>query len=477
MSNLFKLLPSVDVALRNLEQDEELQSLPRPMLRDLCNEFLQVCREEIRASALDEAQLEQGLLLKRLGAFARARSRPHFRRTLNATGVVVHTNLGRSLLCKDAIKAVHEANLHYSNLEFDLATGKRGSRYSHVEELLCKVSGAEAGLVVNNNASAVMLVLETLAKGREVIVSRGQLVEIGGSFRIPEVMAKSGAILHEVGATNRTHLRDYENAINENTAALLKVHASNFRIVGFTKEVPLPELVALGRQRGLPVFEDLGSGNFYDFRSIGLGYEPTVQEVVASGVDVVSFSGDKVLGGPQAGIIVGRKDYIARIKKNPMNRALRIDKMTLAALEATLRLYLDPERAREEIPTLRMITAPAEELKRRAQRLARRLKKDLGDVLAVATQPGVSRVGGGSFPERDLPTTLVSLRARELGAEALRDALLDTDPPLIGRIEQDSFCLDPRTLQDEEFAMVSGSLRQALHRLGRLLETEQGTTQ
>ncbi len=465
MANLFKLLPSVDAALKHLEQDATLAGLPRPLLRELCNEFLDLCREELRAGVRPQGLEEHGsgeLFMTRLTLHVRTRSRPHFRRVINATGVVVHTNLGRSLLCAEAMDAVHEANRWYSNLEFDLATGERGSRYSHVEELLCRVTGAEAGLVVNNNAAAVLLVLETLAKGREVIVSRGQLVEIGGSFRIPEVMAKSGAVLREVGATNRTHLRDYENALNENTAALLKVHTSNFRIIGFTKEVPLQELVALGRAKGLPVIEDLGSGNFSDFRALGLGHEPSVQEVVQAGADVVTFSGDKVLGGPQAGIIVGRKELVARIKKNPLNRALRIDKMTLAALEATLRLYLEPETARRKVPTLRMILTPPEELKARSARLLRRVRRELGTLLDAELRPGASRVGGGAFPERDLPTTLVALKPHAQSPEALRQALLRTDPPLVGRVEQDAFCLDPRTLDDAELPLVVTVLAQAL---------------
>ncbi len=466
MANLYSLLPSVDVALRNLESDAVSSALPRPMLRDLCNEFLDLCREEIRSGCLaTPGQLERNVVLARLAAFVRTRSKPHFRRVINATGVVVHTNLGRSLLCAEAMEAVHEANKWYSNLEFDLATGSRGSRYSHVEEALRKVSGAEAALVVNNNAAAVLLVLDTLAKGREVIVSRGQLVEIGGSFRIPEVMAKSGAVLREVGATNRTHLHDYENAICEETAALLKVHTSNFRIVGFTKEVPLTELVRLGQSRGLPVIEDLGSGNFFDFRAVGLGYEPTVQEVVAAGADVVTFSGDKVLGGPQAGIIVGRADIVERFKKNPLNRALRVDKMTLAALEATLRLYQDPDLARAKVPTLRMITADPKKLAQRARRLGARIKKELGQATDVAMVPGASRVGGGAFPERDIATTLVALKPRNGTPDWLKEALLECDPPLVGRIEQDAFCLDPRTLDDAEFSLVADVLRQALRQL------------
>lgn len=266
MSSLFRHIPSVDRFLQELEENESPAALPRQLLKDLLAEFLDLCREEIRAGVItDEGQLAFDVLASRAGAYARTRSRPHFRRVINATGVVIHTNLGRSILAEDAVAAVAEGCRHYSNLEMDLATGQRGSRYSHVEKLLCRLTGAEAGLVVNNNAAAVLLVLDTLAKGREVVVSRGQLVEIGGSFRIPEVMKKSGAVLREVGATNRTHLRDYEDAIGEDTAMLMKVHTSNYRIIGFHKEVELPELVALGRERGLPVFEDLGSGNLFDF--------------------------------------------------------------------------------------------------------------------------------------------------------------------------------------------------------------------
>lgn len=464
MPSLFRHLPSVDAALTALTRESDLAGLPRPLLKDLVNRFLDLCREEIRAGALTRAaDLALKSLSPRLLAYIRSHSRPRFRRVLNATGVVAHTNLGRSLLADAAVEAVTSACAHYSNLELDLSTGKRGSRYSHVEELLCRLTGAEAALVVNNNAAAVLIVLETLAKGREVIVSRGQLVEIGGSFRIPEVMAKSGAHLREVGATNRTHLRDYENAVTSETAAFLRVHTSNYRIQGFTSEVPLKELRALGDRFGLPVLEDLGSGSLCDFAGSGLAGEPTVQSVVADGADVVSFSGDKVLGGPQAGIIVGRKDFIEAIKRNPLNRAVRIDKMTLAALEATLRLYLDPERAQREIPTLRMIGTPEATLKTQAGRLARLLREELGGRLEVRTRKGVSRVGGGAFPEQDLATVLVALVPMG-GAtvEALREALLHTDPPLLGRVEGEALCLDPRTLDTKEFALAARALAQAL---------------
>ena len=464
MSNLFRHLPAVDEVLTALAGDPALAGLPRPLVRDQVNRFLDERRADIRAGRVaDPAELSLERLRPALAAFVRAGCRPHFRRVLNATGVVIHTNLGRSILPREAMDAVADACAHYSNLEFSLDTGERGSRYSHVEDLLTTLIGAEAALVVNNNAAAVFLILDTLARGREVIVSRGQLVEIGGSFRIPDVMARSGATLVEVGTTNRTHPRDYESAITENTAALMKVHSSNYRVIGFTAEVSMEQMVAIGRARNIPVIEDLGSGTLYNFAPVGFAHEPTVQEAVAAGLDVVSFSGDKVLGGPQAGIIVGRKEIVARIKKNPLNRALRIDKMTLAALEATLRLYLDPEAARQRVPTLRMITAPPEELRRRALALRRKVAKALPQRVAAALVAGVSRVGGGSFPERDLETTLVALRPLTgQSAEDLRRALLDTDPPLVGRIEEDAFCLDPRTLTDEEFGLVLRALNQAL---------------
>lgn len=463
MHELFRRLPSMDAALAELTAAPDLAALPRPLLREAVTDFLDSLRRDIREGRVaDAAALELAVLRPALAAFARAVCRPHFRRVLNATGVVVHTNLGRSILAPEAMTAVADACARYSNLEFSLATGERGSRYSHVEALLARLTGAEAALVVNNNAAAVMLVLDTLAKGREVVVSRGQLVEIGGSFRIPDVMARSGAVLVEVGATNRTHPRDYEDAITENTAALLKVHCSNYRMIGFTSEVGARELVEIGARHNLPVVEDLGSGSLAELGGGPLG-EPTVQQAVAAGLDVVTFSGDKVLGGPQAGIIVGREGWITRLKKNPLNRALRIDKMTLAALEATLRLYLEPEAALRRVPTLRMITATPQELRVRAGRLARRLRRDLGAAAEVGLAPGMSRVGGGAFPERDLATTLVTVAAADgTGAEELRRRLLGTDPPLVGRTQDDRFCLDPRTLGDDEISLVAAALRQAL---------------
>jgi seryl-tRNA(sec) selenium transferase len=467
-NRLFRHIPAVDHVLAALYAEgsvagDALRAAPRPLVKDLVNAFLDLLREEIRAGALTSVdQLDLAALSPRLLAYVRQGLRPRFRRVLNATGVVVHTNMGRSLLAPEAVAAVAGAAAHYSNLEFDLATGERGSRYAHVEELLCRLTGAEAALVVNNNAAAVLIVLDTLCKGREVIVSRGQLVEIGGSFRIPEVMAKSGALLREVGATNRTHLRDYESAIDSETAAIMKVHTSNYRMTGFVKEVPLGELKTLAGAYGLPVIEDLGSGSLMRFDGDGLPGEPTAQEAVAQGADVVSFSGDKVLGGPQAGIIVGKREIIERIKKNQLNRALRIDKLTLAALEATLRLYLDPELARLRVPTLAMMTRSLVSLRAQAARLAGLLRKHLSDHLDIGVRAGSSRVGGGAFPEADLPTALVCLKPASLSVETLREALLATDPPLVGRVEDDALCLDPRTLEASEHPLVLSALRQAL---------------
>jgi len=369
--HLLRQLPAVDRVLEHAKGLEEFANVPRALLVAEIRKVIDDLRGAILSGAVDAKRIRFEAVLAEVGAAVRRAAAFHLVSVVNATGVVVHTNLGRSVLAEEVLEHVRTVAGGYSNLEFDLAAGRRGSRYAVVEEILCEISGAEAAMVVNNNAGAVLLCLDTLARGRRVIVSRGELVEIGGSFRIPDVMAKSGAVLVEVGATNRTHLRDYQNALDDQTALLLKVHRSNFSIVGFTAEVGLAEMVALGRSRGLPVMEDLGSGTFIDFSRYGLMKEPTVQESVAAGVDVITFSGDKLLGGPQAGIIVGRQDILSRIKTNPLTRALRVDKMTLAGLESTMNLYRDPQRAVGEIPTLRMITdsyetgAPGHRMQRR----------------------------------------------------------------------------------------------------------------
>ena len=350
----------------------------------------------------------------------------------------------------------------YSNLEFDLTAGKRGSRYTAVEDLLCEITGAEAGLVVNNNAAAVLITLDTFARDREVIVSRGELVEIGGSFRVPDIMAKSGARLREVGTTNRTHRHDYENAISDQTALLLKVHQSNFAISGFTKAVELPELVELGRRHRLPVVEDLGSGTFVDLSAYGLFPEPTVQASVRAGTDIVTFSGDKLLGGPQAGILVGRRQWIDRIRANPLNRAVRIDKMTLTALESTLRLYRDESQAVEAIPTLRMLTEPLAVTAARAERLAARLEALADSSLTVETAAATARAGGGALPRLEIPSRCLRAALRGRSAQKIERFMRYRQPPIIGRIENDRFVMDLRTVQENELPVIEAAFRSLL---------------
>jgi L-seryl-tRNA(Ser) seleniumtransferase len=456
-------IPAVDECLQALFGLQELDDIPLAVVKMGVRDTLAEIRQRVlggEKAAPESLQLSS--LLPVICARIHKEQQPRFRRVINCTGVIIHTNLGRSILPESVMDTLSEAGSRYSNLEFDLETGKRGSRYSHVEKLLCRLTGAEAGLVVNNNAAAVLIVLETLAKNREVIVSRGQLVEIGGSFRIPDVMARSGAALVEVGATNRTHPRDYENAITEETALLLKVHCSNFRIVGFTREVDLPGLVEIGRRTGVPVMEDLGSGCLVDLSRFGLEKEPTVQEAVASGVDVVTFSGDKLLGGPQAGIILGKKEIIDRIKKNPINRALRIDKFTLSGLESIMRLYLDEEVALQKIPTLNMIAAPVEVVRRRTGRLARRVRKGLSGLCRVSTCETVSRVGGGAMPEQNLPSMAVVLEPADMTISRFEQALRRLDMPVIGRVEEDRLLLDMRTVADDEVIPLAGCLKDAL---------------
>jgi len=456
---LFPLLPKVDECLLILQQNSALHTVPNQTLKNGIRIFIEQLRQRIlQGDNISDADLDSAVLIPRLVKFIHNKQKIHFRRVINCSGVIIHTNLGRSILPAQTMDTLYVAGARYSNLEFDLETGERGSRYSHVEELLCELTGAEAALVVNNNAAAVLIVLETLAKNKEVIVSRGQLVEIGGSFRIPDIMTRSGATLVEVGATNRTHLHDYQNALTENTALLLRVHCSNYRIIGFTKEVSNEDLVTLGRQYHIPVVEDLGSGCFIDLSRFGLEKEPTVQEVVSSGVDVVTFSGDKLLGGPQAGIIVGRKDIINTIKKNPLNRALRIDKFTLSGLESILRLYRDERTVLENIPTLSMISSPLDIVDKRAKRLLRRLRKDLKEKCTCSIIDSFSRVGGGAMPEQNLPSRSIVIEPHQLSVSALERNLRTQDTPVIARIEDNRLLLDLRTVADDEVAVLHETL-------------------
>ena len=460
---LLRAIPNVERCLQALCSLDEVAQAPLAVVKNSVRDVLAELRTRILGGeAVPSAELTLEALLPVFVRRVREQQRPRLRRVINGTGVIIHTNLGRSILPDCAMERIREAGARYSNLEFDLATGQRGSRYSLVANLLCELTGAEAALVVNNNAAAVLLVLETLARGREVVVSRGQLVEIGGSFRIPEVMARSGAQLVEVGATNRTHPRDYEIAVTEQTALLLKVHCSNFRIIGFTREVSLEELVQLGREKGIPVMEDLGSGCFIDLSPFGLEKEPTVQEAVASGADIITFSGDKLLGGPQAGIILGRREMVERVKRNPLNRALRIDKFTLAALEAVLRLYRDEKTAIARIPTLAMIAAPVAEVNRRARRLAGKLKQPFAGICTVRVAETIARVGGGAMPEQNLPSRGVVLTPLRMSVNRLEARLRTLDVPVIGRIEADGLVLDMRTVADDELRLLADSLRLAL---------------
>jgi L-seryl-tRNA(Ser) seleniumtransferase len=383
----------------------------------------------------------------------------NYRRVINGTGVVIHTNLGRSLLGRESIDAIQMAGSCYTNLEFDLISGKRGSRYSLVEDIICDLTGAESAIVVNNNAAAVLLALNTLSSNAESIVSRGQLVEIGGSFRIPDVMASSGALMVEVGATNRTHLFDYKNAITEKTALLLKVHTSNFRVIGFTSEVSVAELVSLGREESIPVMEDLGSGSLIDLSPWGLPKEPTVQEIVQDGVDIVTFSGDKLLGGPQAGIIVGRSKYIDKIKRNPMNRALRIDKFTLASLETVLRNYYDQDMALANVPTLAMLTAEKVDIKKKGQSILRRLGGAGNNKKFIQLHATVSRVGGGAMPEHGLDSWALVLQEGAGKTSSLEKRFRALEIPLIGRIEDEKMQFDLRTIREDDMTIMVDILK------------------
>ena len=369
---------------------------------------------------------------------------------VNASGTILHTNLGRALLSEAAAAAVERAARHPVNLEFDLARGKRGQREAEVESLLTALTGAEAAAVVNNNAAAVLLGLNTLADGRQAIVSRGELIEIGGSFRIPEIMAKSGAVLKEVGTTNRTHPRDYAEAIDEGAGVLLKVHTSNYRVVGFAAEVELGELAAIGREHGVPVMEDLGSGALVDLAGLGLPREPLVAERVALGADVVTFSGDKVLGGPQAGLVVGRKAWIDRMNRNPLKRALRCDKLTLAALEATLRSYLQSPDPWDEIPTLRAFRLSPETLEERGRDLLPLLRERLGPEYTLDLVDSTCQIGSGALPTEEIPSRAIAVRNRGMSAEQVARVFRQADPPIVGRIHDDCFLLDLRSVDAPE---------------------------
>jgi len=450
VSSIFRGLPSVDRLLNHPRCAIQLARYNREYVTEICRAAVDAARAEIRNGKLQPGELNEDAILSAVENRISIESQPGHVRVVNASGTILHTNLGRAALADPAIDAMTHVARHPVNLEYDLAAGKRGRREETIQRLLTDLTASEAATVVNNNAAAVLLALNTLAQGKEVIVSRGELIEIGGSFRIPEIMAKSGAILKEVGSTNRTHPADYENAITENTALLLKVHTSNYKIVGFTAEVSLEELVAIGKKRQLSVMEDLGSGAFIDLSRYGLPKEPIVAERIRAGADVVTFSGDKILGGPQAGLLVGRESLISRANKNPLQRALRCGKLTLAALEATLRLYRQSPDITQVIPTLRSFTRPVDEIRSMAEQILPRLQIVLGNDFRLAIEDSTAQIGSGALPAEELPTIVIAVEHQKLAAGSIAQKFRSSNPPIIGRIRNDRFLLDLRTIFDPQ---------------------------
>ena len=454
--HLLSQIPAINKILLLDEIKELMNTYTEVVIKSAIKQYI----EEIKQAILNEELSEVPSLSKIVGEVARIvekEDKNSLRRVINATGTILHTNLGRSLLSEKIKGNIESVAFNYSNLEFDIDNKKRGSRYVHLIDIIKKLTGAEDVLVVNNNAAAVLLTLNTLVKDQEIIVSRGELVEIGGAFRIPEIIKLSGGVPVEVGTTNKTHLKDYENAISEETGALLKVHTSNYKILGFTESVSNEEISYLARENELVSINDLGSGQFVDFSKFGLPYEPTVKEILDSGIDIVTFSGDKLLGGPQAGIIVGKKKYIEKMKKNQLTRALRVDKMTLASLEATLKLYLDEKEALEHIPTLHMISLSKERLFGKADVLKTKLSSFDFD---IRIEEDKAEVGGGSYPVSYLESVAVKLTHRKLHATEIERRLLEVEIPIITRIKDNSIILDMRTLRTREFDIVKVALEE-----------------
>ncbi|MBI5102678.1 MAG: L-seryl-tRNA(Sec) selenium transferase [Nitrospirae bacterium] len=448
-------LPSVDELLKTPEGTGWLAEFPRRLVLQSIRDTLASKRTRLLAG--NPADITRDGIVGEIRSLIAKNASFSLKPLINATGIVLHTNLGRAVLSEKALENVVRAGRSFTNLEYDLEAGKRGKRYSHTKRLLKEISGAEDAFIVNNNAAAVLLCLNTLAKDKEVVVSRSELVEIGGSFRVPDVMTASGAVLREVGTTNKTHLHDYENAISDNTGLLLKVHQSNYRIIGFTEDVPISELVGLGKKHRIPVMYDLGSGCLIDLKAHGIHSEPSVQEIVKTGVDIVTFSGDKLLGGPQGGVIAGRKKFIEKIQKNPLARALRVDKLTIAAFEAVLMDYMDDKGALEAVPVLKMLLQSPEEIRSRAGRLAARLKKTIKTERFEIVSDS-SKAGGGSLPEVDFPSFSVSVRPSHLSLNELERRLRKGSPPIIARIKGDALLLDARTIRDDEIGHIVAAL-------------------
>lgn len=462
---MLKQLPKIDEVLLVLEKQNIYDLAPRDIVKESCRTVVQKLRDKVVNASkkeLDKLSLDTAAVALEVERSIKGLYRYSLRRVVNATGVILHTNLGRAPLCPEALQRIMEVGRSYSNLEFDLVKGERGQRYDHVNKLICALTGAEDALIVNNNAAAVLLVLNTLAEEKETIVSRGELIEIGGEFRIPEIMHKSNSRLHEVGTTNRTRLSDYEKAINDNTGLILKVHTSNFRIVGFTEEADIGSLVALGKSRGIPVMDDLGSGCLIDLDQYGLQHEPTIRETLDAGVDVVTFSGDKLLGGPQAGIIVGKKDALGKIKKNPLNRALRIDKFTLAALEATLIHYLNPAEAVKKLRALKALTESITAVKKRALKLSAKLQQENMDLLKYTIREDFAAAGGGSLPTEQIPTILVAVKNKKMPATKMEEKLRQLEVPVISRVDKDEILFDLRTVAEDDFPFIIEGLKKII---------------
>lgn len=459
---LYRSIPKVDVLL----EEEKIQNLIEEYGRDTVMEAIRKEMDALRAfigTCEDEEAAKEKIvsLADTIKKTVVKMHTPNMRMVINGTGTILHTNLGRAPISQEHLVKLANIVTGYSNLEYNLEAGRRGERYSHFEELLCNLTGAEAAMAVNNNAAAVMLILSSMAKGGEVVVSRGELVEIGGKFRIPDVMEQSGATLVEVGTTNKTHYSDYEDAITEETKALLKVHTSNYRIVGFTDTVTIDELVPLAKKHDLPIIEDLGSGVLINLSKYGLTYEPTVQNSIAKGADVVCFSGDKLLGGPQAGIIIGKKKYIDKMKKNQLTRALRIDKFTATALELVLQEYLSEEKAVENIPVLRMIKESKEDVERRARTL-RRMMKNAHLAADIELEECESQIGGGSLPLERIPSMAVAIRPHNISVPKMEEAMRHLVVPIIPRTANDTIYLDVRTIESRWFKQIVAMLGEIL---------------
>ena len=464
-TELFSKLPSVDEVMESEEIRYLLKEFPRKLVVEFAREAISNKRKEILK--LNDSSKEPYIDIKNIIEYTINKTKLEYslslKKVINATGTVIHTNLGRSLLSEDIKDEVWNLSSRYSNLEYNLEKGERGSRYSHIINIIKRLTNAEDVLIVNNNAAAVLLVLNTLSKDGEAIVSRGELVEVGGSFRIPSIMELSGSKLVEVGSTNKTHLFDYEDYINENTKVLMKVHTSNYKIMGFTESVSIEKLSKLGKKYNIPVVEDLGSGVLVDLSKYGLSYEPTVLDSIEKGIDIVTFSGDKLLGGPQAGIIVGKKKYIDKMKKNQLTRALRVDKLTISALEATLRMYLDEQKAINNIPTLKMLTYKFEELEQKAIKLFNKISS-LNLDINIKIEDGLSQVGGGSMPTEVMKTKVISIVPNNISVSNLERKMRLSKSHIIGKIYDNKYILDIRTIFEDEFDIIVNEINNIVNK-------------